>query len=215
MEGVYLIHLNKPLSPNHTSRHYIGFATDVDARIQTHLKGGTGAARFMQVAKERNIDWVVARTWSGGTRSFERSLKNRKNASKLCPICTGKPTGTAAVYHEFLEGIKDITLYPLDGDTGEDNLETIEKEADIEESQMTKAHKLIKEASKLMPVVLPSNKKILDYMDSIVDDYVENGELNMTALAEAACEYFDAYEGEDYAVPEVFYELAAKMREKV
>jgi hypothetical protein len=41
----------------------------------------------MEVAKERGIGFRVARVWHKRTRSFERKLKNRKNAAQLCPVC--------------------------------------------------------------------------------------------------------------------------------
>ena len=80
----YLLHFSSPISPNHTTQHYIGSAADLDARIEEHRTGH--GARLTQVAQERGIGFTVARTWEGG-RDFERSLKNRKNAPKLCPIC--------------------------------------------------------------------------------------------------------------------------------
>lgn len=84
---VYLLHLSQPLSPNHTSRHYAGFAINLKARMQHHRKG-TGA-RFTQVAVERGIDFEVVKTWAG-TRSFERRLKNGKNLRRYCSVCTVK-----------------------------------------------------------------------------------------------------------------------------
>lgn len=80
----YLLHFSEPISPNHTTQHYIGSAADLDARIEEHRKGQ--GARLTEVAKERGISFEVVRTWEGG-RDFERKLKNRKNAPKLCPIC--------------------------------------------------------------------------------------------------------------------------------
>jgi hypothetical protein len=81
---VYLLHLDAPLSDRHTARHYLGFCYHIPSRMAKH-SAGTGA-RFMQVAKERGIGFQIARIWPGD-RSFERQLKNQKNAPKLCPIC--------------------------------------------------------------------------------------------------------------------------------
>ncbi len=81
---VYLLHLNTPLGH---AKHYLGFATNLKARL-THHEKGTGA-RLLQVAMERGITWSLVRTWTGdeGTRTYERRLKRRKNSPKLCPIC--------------------------------------------------------------------------------------------------------------------------------
>ena len=82
---VYLLHLERPLSPNHTAQHYIGQTyAPVVRRLKEH-RAGTGA-RFTQVACERGIAFLLARTWSGDRR-FERRLKNRKCGPRLCPIC--------------------------------------------------------------------------------------------------------------------------------
>lgn len=81
---VYLIHLDAPLSPKHTSRHYIGWAFNVSSRMQQHFKGR--GSRFMAVAKERGISWQLAATWPGD-RTYERQLKQKKHAARLCPIC--------------------------------------------------------------------------------------------------------------------------------
>ena len=49
----------------------------------------------MQVVRERNIDWVVARVWHANdarsAKIIERKLKKqKKNGKKLCPICRVK-----------------------------------------------------------------------------------------------------------------------------
>lgn len=90
MQGVYLLHYYKPLSKRHTAQHYLGFATDVDRRIEQQRRGKKGiAANFCHVAKRRRIRFVITKVWVGGDRKLERALKNRKNHAKLCPICNG------------------------------------------------------------------------------------------------------------------------------
>lgn len=79
---VYLLHFS---SPYKHARHYTGFANNLSARL-IHHANGTGA-RLTQVVKAAGLDWEVARIWEGGDKTFERRLKNRKNAPKLCPIC--------------------------------------------------------------------------------------------------------------------------------
>lgn len=83
---VYLLHFDAPVSPGHPCRHYVGFTENLASRIQDHQTGGSRGARLMQVVKERRIPWRVARVWHGD-RNFERSLKNRKEGPRLCPVC--------------------------------------------------------------------------------------------------------------------------------
>ena len=73
-----------------TAGHYIGFTDDLVGRIMDHAEGK--GARFTQVCVERGINWALARTWEGPeiNRTFERWLKNRKEAPALCPICSGE-----------------------------------------------------------------------------------------------------------------------------
>lgn len=85
--GVYLLHFDEPISPFHTTRHYIGFADNVASRIESHINGNSKAARLTQVAKERGINFRLVRVWEYQRRDFERKLKNRKNAPKFCPCC--------------------------------------------------------------------------------------------------------------------------------
>jgi predicted GIY-YIG superfamily endonuclease len=82
---IYLIHMDSPVSDAHTTQHYLGWASDLDKRIQAHAKGA--GARLMEVCKERKIGWQVVRTWENATRDDERRLKNRKEGPRLCPVC--------------------------------------------------------------------------------------------------------------------------------
>ena len=84
---VYLIHFDQPISPNHTTQHYIDYTSRGKRKRFAAHKAGYGA-RLTQVANERGINYRIVRTWwKNGTRSFERKLKNQKNAPKLCPVC--------------------------------------------------------------------------------------------------------------------------------
>lgn len=78
---IYLLHFSQPYKH---ARHYIGFTTDLPKRIHQHLTGH--GARLMEVVTAAGIGWTLARTWNG-TRTFERQLKDRHNAPRLCPIC--------------------------------------------------------------------------------------------------------------------------------
>ncbi len=81
---VYLLHFAAPISDQHTTQHYIGFALDLEARLDEHERGR--GARLTQVARERGIVFQVAATWKGD-RALERALKNLHNAPLLCPVC--------------------------------------------------------------------------------------------------------------------------------
>ncbi|MBK9709751.1 MAG: endonuclease [Kouleothrix sp.] len=86
---VYLLHFEAPISPRHTCQHYLGFARakDFGPRLEEHRRGR--GARLTQVAYQRGIGFTLARVWYGD-RTFERRLKRRKMAPRMCPICTGK-----------------------------------------------------------------------------------------------------------------------------
>ncbi len=84
----YLLHFDKPIADGHPCQHYLGWSENLVERLKAH-KDGLGA-RLTQVAKERGIGWTLAAVWSGVTREFERKLKNRRNAPKMCPVCKAK-----------------------------------------------------------------------------------------------------------------------------
>lgn len=85
MPSVYLLHFDRPISPCHTAQHYLGYTKRLQDRIEAHRRGQ--GSRLCAVARERGIDFQVARTWTKGTRRLERQLKARKSAPRLCPIC--------------------------------------------------------------------------------------------------------------------------------
>jgi hypothetical protein len=91
--GVYLLHFAERISPKHTTQHYLGYGDSLARRTAEQLSGGSAAARLPQVAAERGIAAVVARTWPGATRADERRLKNRKDAPSLCPVCRAAKKG--------------------------------------------------------------------------------------------------------------------------
>lgn len=79
---VYLIHTDKPF---HHLRHYLGWTSDLDARLEAHRSGQ--GANVMRVLKKQGIGWELARTWNNVTRKFERRLKNQGGLSRHCPVC--------------------------------------------------------------------------------------------------------------------------------
>jgi predicted GIY-YIG superfamily endonuclease len=87
---VYLIHLDEPYKH---ARHYLGWTTDLDARLQAHQQGR--GARLMEVVKAAGITWRLARTWPG-SRDRERAIKNRHEAPRLCPECSPAPRPVTA-----------------------------------------------------------------------------------------------------------------------
>jgi hypothetical protein len=82
----YLLHLERPLSPDHTAQHYCGWTPGpVEERLTEHAAGR--GARFTQVAVERGIGWELVRTWTGETRADERRHKTGAHGARLCPLC--------------------------------------------------------------------------------------------------------------------------------
>lgn len=85
---VYLLHFDRPLGNPENRRaqaqHYLGYADRLDRRALQHLTGR--GAKITQALFARGIGFQIARVWPG-SRAFERKLKNRKEAPKLCPIC--------------------------------------------------------------------------------------------------------------------------------
>lgn len=81
---IYLLHFDRPISPDHTCQHYLGYTHNLAARIQCHHTGN--GARLPQVAHERGIGFTVVRVWQGG-KDRERRIKDRHAHPALCPIC--------------------------------------------------------------------------------------------------------------------------------
>jgi hypothetical protein len=67
------------------ARHYLGSAAGLRARLRQH--GTSDGARLLQVQRQADGAFVLARTWPGG-RDVEYRLKGRKNSPVLCPRCT-------------------------------------------------------------------------------------------------------------------------------
>lgn len=57
---VYLIHFLKKY--RHCG-HYIGWTTNLEARLEEHRKGR--GARLLQVVQAAGIEWILTRTWEG------------------------------------------------------------------------------------------------------------------------------------------------------
>ena len=96
---VYLAHFQERYKH---AGHYLGSSSCVEARLAAHREGR--GARLMQVIKEHEIDWQLARLWPCSSyeemRALERKLKGWHGGTKLCPICQGKPLDARVLlYH--------------------------------------------------------------------------------------------------------------------
>src|SRR5215510_5662916 len=86
---VYLLHLSAPLGNLSNARaqaqHYIGFCLDLETRLKEHRAGW--GSKLLAAAVARGITFEVVATWEHAPLAFEKVLKRRKEAPKLCPIC--------------------------------------------------------------------------------------------------------------------------------
>jgi hypothetical protein len=85
---VYLLHVEHvlPVTGNRVARQYLGWvAGDVDERLAQHRTGRGSPLVAAVVAAGGTV--TLARTWAGVDRYFERRLKNRHEAPRLCPQC--------------------------------------------------------------------------------------------------------------------------------
>ena len=59
-----------------------------------------------------------------------------------------------------------------------------------------------------------SNKRVLNWMKNHANEYLDCGEVQLTALAEAACQHFDAYgPAPRYDCPDEYFDLAVDAAE--
>lgn len=82
MGTIYLVHFDKPFRH---ARHYLGWASRLDARLAHHANG-TGA-NLLRHAKEAGVTWQLVRIWPDQSRLEERRLKNMGSRARLCPVC--------------------------------------------------------------------------------------------------------------------------------
>lgn len=78
---IYLLHFDPPYKH---AKHYLGWTRDLAERLRHHQKGTGG--RLVAVAVDAGSAVELVRTWEGD-RHLERNLKNRHDATRLCPIC--------------------------------------------------------------------------------------------------------------------------------
>lgn len=79
---VYLIHFDRPYK---RARHYLGYTTNFDARMECHRKGRGSC--LLRAVNNAGIGWKVVRTWPDADGNFERKLHNWKKSWQLCPVC--------------------------------------------------------------------------------------------------------------------------------
>lgn len=95
---VYLIHFDQKF---HHAQHYIGFVekkSGMKSRLEYH-RGGRGS-RLLKAVALKGIAFDVVRKWPEGDRNFERSLKNKRNAPRLCPVCKKNKKLSEKLKHE-------------------------------------------------------------------------------------------------------------------
>lgn len=88
---VYLLHFDQPYKH---ARHYIGWTSDLDARLAEHRDGH--GARLMEVVRNAGIGFELACIWTGD-RGRERQLKRMGGASRRCPKCGVTPRDEEAL----------------------------------------------------------------------------------------------------------------------
>lgn len=112
---VYLLHFFPALAH---AKHYIGWTNDDDAvrRSLEHKNGTQKGSPLIRAALAAGATIKLARIWEGADRKFERKLKKRKNAARLCPCCNPR---TAMQYgkQEFLTFIDEpISTQEIDNE---------------------------------------------------------------------------------------------------
>lgn len=87
--SVYLLCIEAPglhVTGNRYARHYIGWTSgDVHDRVRVHLDGS--GSPLIRAAVERGLAVELVRVWNPADRHFERKLKRRREAPRLCPTC--------------------------------------------------------------------------------------------------------------------------------
>ena len=82
--AVYLLHFEQAVYG--TSRHYLGFTTNLEQRLAMHRSGH--GARITSIARKKGIAWELVYVWEDGDKDLERQLKKRGDFKKFCKICS-------------------------------------------------------------------------------------------------------------------------------
>ena len=85
---LYLLHFSEPLGdasrPRMSASHYLGWADDLERRLQVHMRGR--GPNITAAAVARGITLELAWT-EPGDRNRERRLKNNGHYERRCRIC--------------------------------------------------------------------------------------------------------------------------------
>ena len=107
---IYLLHFHRKFGH---ARHYLGFCANEEnliARMERHRRGD--GSRLVRAVSAAGIRWKCVRVWPSGTRTEERKLKNRRNASQLCPVCRGEASYARAHDHAGGAGHRKVSIPP-------------------------------------------------------------------------------------------------------
>ncbi|MEV4887877.1 hypothetical protein AB0K48_00610 [Nonomuraea sp. NPDC055795] len=107
---VYLLHFAQPYRH---ARHYLGWTTDLQARLAEHAAGR--GARLLAVVRDAGITWTLARTWPGN-RARERALKRQGGSARRCPLCGVQPRACATPTHAVASAPAAAVVRPRPGD---------------------------------------------------------------------------------------------------
>jgi len=83
---IYLLHFDRPYEH---ARHYLGWTTDLAARLAEHRRGN--GAKLLAALAQREIGFTLVRTWQPADRNRERQIKIQGGLSRSCPFCGVNP----------------------------------------------------------------------------------------------------------------------------
>lgn len=86
MAAIYVLHFDRPLAH---AQHYIGCTDNIRARLEAHARGA--GSRLCKELRKQGIGWTLGAIFKCShrrMRQLERSLKDQKNASRYCEICS-------------------------------------------------------------------------------------------------------------------------------
>lgn len=85
--GLYLLHLE----PRYRhAGHYLGWSTDIAARVHEHNAAGAKASPLIRAALAAGCRITLTRVWLGQGRTRERQLKRQGGLGQVCPVCKAR-----------------------------------------------------------------------------------------------------------------------------
>lgn len=100
VNGCYLLHFDRPV---YGAQHYLGWSTNITARVAKHQRGR--GARLVAQALAAGIWVALVRVWPEVDRAKERSLK-RSGPKAYCPTCRRGSAQAAAKNAKRSEGAR-------------------------------------------------------------------------------------------------------------